>query len=206
MGKVYRHGLCNIAACMGTTSHHSIFVERDLQISKPIVKYQEFSDQVVKFTILPDWVNLTWDTAPLYKRGWVFQERFLASSIMHFSDAPFWECSEELTTEWCSESQRVKFPSRPQSQREWLHTDKDAEQSVLYWWRLVKLYTKCTLTYSSDKLIALGGLASTLSNAIRKPYYAGIWGGKFFIPGLAWRARTTSPRHKLGSPNYRGTV
>jgi hypothetical protein len=206
MGKVYRHGLCNIAACMGNTSDHSIFVERDSQVSKPLVTYQEFSDQVVKFTILPDWVNLTWDAAPLYKRGWVFQERFLASRIMHFTEAPFWECNAELTTESYSESQNIEFPSRPQSQRSWLHTKKSAEESVSCWWTLVKLYTRCTLTYSSDKLIALGGIASTLSNAIKAPYFAGIWGDEFLIPGLAWRVTATSQRHELGSVNYRGTV
>lgn len=206
MGKVYTNGLCNVAACDGAASNCSIFTERDSCLGEPLIVSHEYSDQSVRFTLLPDWVNLTWDTAPLYRRGWVLQERFLSSRVMHFSKFPFWECREELSREISSshrELQSLYFPSLPEPQRSWLASTMNADEAVLHWWKLVKLYTKCSLTYGTDKLIALSGIAQTMSKMINEPYYAGIWGGKYFVLGLAWRVNRGSLSHGLGSKNYR---
>jgi hypothetical protein len=209
MNQIYRNGLCNVAACDATSSFQSIFAERNPQMGIPFVVDREYSDQRVKFTLIPDWVNLTWDTAPLYKRAWVLQERFLSARIMHFSRFPFWECSAELTTEIHPShlnAHSSHFPSFPESQRSWIFSMEDADESVLRWWKLVSLYTKCSLTYDSDKLIALSGVASTLSTKINESYFAGIWGGKYLISGLAWRVYGGSCRHELGSGEYQGAL
>lgn len=207
MGKVYRIGLFNIAACSGINSHQGVFTERNPNMSQPLVVDQEYSDQAVEITLLPDWVSLDRDTAPLYKRGWVLQERILSPRIMHFSKFPFWECGEGLTTEIYPshfDTQSLRFPCFPESQRKWLSPTRGADESTSRWWELVKLYTKCDLTYGSDKLIALSGMASILLESIKEPYLAGIWGGKYLILGLAWRVSGGSRRHILGSKEYRG--
>ena len=178
-------------------------------MAQPLVIHQEYSDTTVKITLLPDWVNWNWDTAPLYKRGWALQERFLSTRIMHFSSFPFWECGEELTTEIYPpyfEKQSLRFPCFPESQRTWLSPTRSSDESVSHWWKFVALYTKCNLTYGSDKLVALSGVASTFSETIKEPYLAGIWGGKYLILGLAWRVTGGSRRHKLGSSEYRGLL
>lgn len=168
MDKVYRNGIFNIAACSSNNSDQTIFNERDPSLGGPLVIDKKFSDQTIKITVLPDWVNWCWDTAPLYKRGWAFQERILSSRIMHFSKVPFWECGEDLMIE--SQNQ---FPCFPTSQRQWLSM-RDPSQTVYIWWKLVKLYTRCNLKFGSDKLPALSGVASALSKVIKQPYFAGI--------------------------------
>jgi hypothetical protein len=209
MEKVYRNGVCNIAACNGTDSSHSLFVQRNPRAGGPFTVIQKYAEQTVKFTLIPDWVNLTWDTAPLYTRGWAVQERFLSTRVMHFSEFPFWECDTTLTTEVYPsglEPNILCFPELPETQRKWLSSSKDAESSVWLWWKLVKIYTKCSLTVKTDKLIALGGMAETFSKFINEPYLAGIWGGEHLPLGLLWRVEKGSPRGELGSGEYRGLL
>lgn len=133
MEKVYRNGVCNIAACNSTDSSRSLFVQRNPSIGGSFTVCQKYADQTVKFTLIPDWVNLTRDTAPLYTRGWAVQERFLSARGMHFSKFPFWECSTTLTTEVYSthlEPKILCFPGLPETQRKWLSSSTDAESSV----------------------------------------------------------------------------
>ncbi len=39
-----------------------------------------------------------------------------------------------------------------------------------YWTKMVETYTSCGLTYGSDKLIALSGIAHEVHNSIRNDY------------------------------------
>ncbi|CAM6001075.1 unnamed protein product [Sphagnum balticum] len=82
MAKVYRNGVCNLAACNGTDSTHSLFVQRNPRIGGSFTVIQKYAEQIVEFTLIPDWVNLTWDSAPLYIRGWAVQERFLSTRYL----------------------------------------------------------------------------------------------------------------------------
>lgn len=54
MGRIYRNGLFNIAACNGTNSHQGIFTERNPDMGQPLVVDQKYSDQAVEITVLPD--------------------------------------------------------------------------------------------------------------------------------------------------------
>lgn len=207
MAEVYRNGVCNIAACNATDSSRSLYVQRGLSVGGSFTVTRKYTDQTVKFTLIPDWVKLTWDTAPLYARGWAVQERFLSARVMHFSKFPFWERSTTLTTEVYPtrlEPKILCFPALPETQRKWLSSTTDAESCVRRWWKLIKIYTKCSLTVKTDKLIALGGMAETFSKYIKEPYLAGIWRAMYPLHGLLWSVEEDSPREELGSAEYRG--
>lgn len=56
-------------------------------------------------------------------------------------------------------------------------------------WIFVSIeYSKCTLTYETDALPAISGLARAFSKALYDTYLAGIWRNKL-IPGLLWYVR-----------------
>ena len=198
MDRVYRNGVCNIAACDGTDSNCSLFSERNLQAGIPIVLRQNFSDGLVTIALMPDWVSLTRDHAPLYRRGWVVQERFLSPRMIHFTRFPVWECSASLVTEtFCRDAQppEMRFPGFPgtqqldfpQSQRNLFNSSEDDTEVRLWrWLDVVESYTKCGLSQPHDKLIALTGLSNAFSTYIGQDYYAGIWGGEYLIPCLLW--------------------
>lgn len=72
------------------------------------------------------------------------------------------------------------------------------------WWEIVRRYAQSDLTYGSDKLIALSGMASTMAETVGEEFYAGIWGGSYLILGLTWTVWGGTPRRELGSADYRG--
>lgn len=72
------------------------------------------------------------------------------------------------------------------------------------WWKIVDRYTRCSLTYRSDKLIAISGMARVMAKLINEPYYGGIWGGKYLILSLLWNRMSTSVT--LPSQQYLGAL
>lgn len=208
MHHVYRNGVCNIAACDTTDSYCSLFSERNPELGGAITHLQHYTDFSAEFIIIPNWVQLTWDTAKLYRRGWVVQERFLSARVLHFSKFPFWECRSMLATEAYippTTSLIGRSGALPESQRDWVFSSEHDISVIERWWRVVEIYTGCTLTYGPDKLIAIGGLAKNMSKIINEPYYAGIWGGKYLILSLLWMPKFHGRQPtSLRSTEYRG--
>lgn len=214
MGKVYQQGICNISACNGEDSSASLFSTRKPAHGGPIVFTQRYLKCSVRFSLIPDWVGLAKDHAKLYSRGWVVQERLLSPRIIHFADFLTWECHICLTTETYSNSYlsgtteplQLAFPDLPKSERVFILGIKSAIDGPLpfRWWYLVQIYTRCKLTYPSDKLVAISGLVQAFSNVIREPYFAGIWGGPDIILSLLWVANWLDGDHSRPT-KYRGT-
>lgn len=57
------------------------------------------------------------------------------------------------------------------------------------WYELLSVYTDGELTYPTDKLIAVSGVARLIQNSAKTPYTAGIWSSIVPELGLLWRAR-----------------
>jgi hypothetical protein len=102
---------------------------------------------------------------PLYTRGWCFQEVFLASRVLHFGPGAItFECQTHCRSEDQLPPYLITTPGS-------LGVIADASK----WHKIVKLYTQRTLTFSKDKLPAIGGAASVLPQAQRSTYAAGLW-------------------------------
>lgn len=197
MDKVYRGGVCNLAACDAPDSNGSLFSSRQPQAGGAIVHRQTFTDCSVVFSLMPDWPELIRDKCSLYRRGWVMQERLLSQRIIHFSQFPVWECSSGLATEGypLSSASAGIYPLRSKPQRGWLRS-RDGENDfdiIGRWWTIIDEYSKCSLTYNSDRLVAISGIAKTYSVLVNEPYYAGIWGGKYLLLSLLWRHHRLPP-------------
>jgi hypothetical protein len=59
------------------------------------------------------------------------------------------------------------------------------------WWAIVRLYSSRLLTKSSDKLIALSGIAmrtqyKLIEQGVDVDYIAGLWSGPYLVTGLLW--------------------
>lgn len=215
MDRVFTNSLCTIAAVDGPDSRASLFTARDPLVGAPFTTKKPFQNHMIEFTIIPDWVDLVRRCCGLFSRAWVVQERFLSPRILHLSNFPFYECSCGLK----SEGWNVKAARRPpfqfrilgEQQREWPSQRTESRDVMKRWWGIVNDYTRSSLTYNSDKLVAIGGLARQFRHIIRHRYYAGIWGGGDFENNLLW---TRSPLDKklkklafLDCPeNYRGTL
>ena len=138
-----------------------------------------------------------------FKRAWVFQERQLSKRVLHFGkEQVFWECRSANCCElfpqglpsrlMVSTSTLPKFVYKetrnPSSISSIIHkrlpmvSDRPAVvQMQMVWQALVTDYSKARLTYSSDKLIAISGMAQDVWTTWRgrlvneTRYIAGLW-------------------------------
>jgi hypothetical protein len=149
-------------------------------------------------------------SSALSKRGWVLQERFLATHTLHFtshgvfSERPTGVLSEDgpLTpTSLPSVGATLFGPSAlPQLRAILMGADetKAAEahyrQTPLEWLTLVEMYTNCDLTREEDKLFAISGMARTIHSRTGSSWCAGLWSDRI-SEGLLWL-----PEHELSYP------
>ncbi|KAI9730237.1 MAG: hypothetical protein M1834_006001 [Cirrosporium novae-zelandiae] len=129
------------------------------------------------------WIGLHKETAPLLQRAWVYQERTLSSRTVHLhSNEMVWSCKAKLLCE-C----KILDGSPPGGDGWSASKDEIANLSKLknnleihgLWRKIVEDYTKLDLTYETDRLPALSGLASMFSARfpVSDKYLAGLWKG-----------------------------
>ena len=107
----------------------------------------------------------------LGERAWVVQERYLSRRTLHFSENQvFWECGGNSACEIYPSG----YPSCVTEHQGSFVLPKH-QLSIERWARIVGDYSKGNLTKSSDKLIALGGIARIIQNQTQDQYIAGMW-------------------------------
>jgi hypothetical protein len=215
MQKVYADGFCNIAATAAVDSSKGLFFPRDVYNLQPClvnIPWMGKSDVLYEIVDLLAW-NRNILSAPLNQRAWVLQERLLAPRVLHFGKEQLcWECCEMEATENYFEGVPGRLPGEPQFKCLDPKIDSAAlitqsEHEKLLWplqkWQMViYTYSKMNLTFPSDKLIALSGIASHFKSICKDEYVAGMW-RRFLCGQLLWR-----PEH-IGSEvcrpqQYRG--
>ena len=186
MDKVYLNSFCTIAATLATSPEKGLFWNRRADLANPFDISFTSSGGSTPFRVFQDLQYLILNHAPLYKRGWVFQESFLSPRTIHFSKFPSFECRETFACETyrTNEVELIGVGS------DWLHrTGKTITRADSFtyddWWNVVYEYSRCNLTKETDKLIALCGIVKALSSAIPGDYYAGIW-APWWLQGLLW--------------------
>jgi hypothetical protein len=136
------------------------------------------------------------DLASLNKRGWVLQEHILSPRVIHFAKKQvFWE--------WRQLSACKSFPSgafpdaylmedndslktlvRGETEKE--YRDRSGNTPAHYWDKVITTYATCDLTFRTDKLISLSGIALKVQAMIQSDYLAGLWSSH--IPyNLMWQ-------------------
>ncbi|KAJ1333095.1 HET domain-containing protein [Microdochium nivale] len=169
------------------------------------------------------------DTTPknyaLFSRAWCFQERLLATRVIHFvKDDIVFECvhgavcqcggvgelrestsklyrlrlklalhgsiqftygphykkSEYLTCPTCGGG-AVSLGRAAQTE----HASGCSSMVYNAWYKIVVDYSKTSITFASDWLPALSGIAKQLSEQVDSRYFAGLWGGDI-LDGLLW--------------------
>jgi hypothetical protein len=144
-------------------------------------------------------------TAPLTRRAWVVQERLLAPRVLHLgSRQVYWECSEYEACETfidglprplrknykryaqIGRSSQLVSSLSEQDQEMLLNQSLHLRKVMLDIWRRIKIeYNDKDLTYYSDKLIAVSGLAREIQSILKEPFIAGMW-KETLLPELIW--------------------
>ena len=182
MKDYYRHGYLTISALHSTNSNHGILNPRK---EWPSVRLSPNSNLYLR-PRLPDYGEEFRD-APLNKRAWVLQERLLSTRILHYSDKEmFWECqtcsareSSSLTSDVKTDPETVITSEGGDFKRVLSYLDENTlsviDGSFVTWYRLVTNFSRRAITFDSDRLAAISGLASFIESRIGGMYIAGIW-------------------------------
>ncbi|KAF6814875.1 heterokaryon incompatibility protein [Colletotrichum plurivorum] len=214
MGQVYANCDLNIAALSGTTSHDGLFQYRDIAANFPCDITDAIGgdnwpegQRLHSAMIRRDDSDLAQETGPgsldyvtemvngsLNKRGWVLQERAFSPRTLYFSKSSlFWDCRSLELDEFPSiAATDVELASRENFNlkkglpfNHQINSSKEVEQVFETWYKLLKIYCASGLTFETDRLLAISGIAKLVAKKTKSDYYAGIWEHKK-LQDLLW--------------------
>lgn len=216
MGLIYGRATCNIAASSAWDGEGGCFNISDPARRIPTsISLGYALEGSTEYQISDLWgYNDDITDAPLNRRGWVVQERYLARRQLSFTARQvYWECHEFMASEqhpfgvpralWSPFSLEVfgYNATRPLTAKPHLRFQKEVDIRRS-WAALVNLYSSCQFTRISDKLVALSGLVKEMERATGDVYLSGLW-KKDLYQQLCWtfdgfsgpgENRTTIPR------------
>lgn len=154
-------------------------------------------------------ISILEDSAPLLSRAWVFQERFLSPRVLHFHSASLvWECRSALYIEPYGledfSAQRTTSDVPLRLKTIFAKLDYPEATSLVevhdLWLSLISEYSRLKLTYETDRLPALSGIATRFSQFFLAKgcsddeYLAGMWRSDL-IRSLIWSRNQGLTRH-----------
>ncbi|KAH7303066.1 heterokaryon incompatibility protein-domain-containing protein [Stachybotrys elegans] len=191
MDQIYTHATLNLSATAAHDGSGGLFFERGpetvdvchSQQHPGIVAFlhpsHSFVHEVVK--------------SPINKRAWVFQERMLATRVLHFCRSRLiWECCNLQEAEPLSEDIPTSVVAHPRQTKQLVlphQRDLTAERARLRWANALERYSEASLSFRGDTLLALSAIAATLCRQRGlqpQDYAAGLWVADLPL-SLRWR-------------------
>jgi hypothetical protein len=183
MAEVYGNCWCNLAATGGgglSTRPAGMFSRRNPESIKPIQISMPASGNI-EYTIVDTerWTDFV-KNSPLSRRAWVCQERLLSPRILHFGvDEIFWECSSGRASETFPRGEPAVDTTGSGANEVLVRAQtgvSDDKNTLNSWLDVVETFARCDLTYTSDKLYAIAGLAQHFQSKFGGvDYMAGLW-------------------------------
>lgn len=125
------------------------------------------------------------------KRAWILQERLLSPQILYFGSRQiYWECSTNLRYESVHFPLVDDFQTRGEVVKASFDSRRDKSWWLGYWYRILRTYFDTELTFPSDKLPAISGLAKKMQSLLGYHYLAGLW-REDLARGLSWYRPST---------------
>ncbi|TAQ89930.1 hypothetical protein B7494_g1782 [Chlorociboria aeruginascens] len=200
MCSIYENSYLTLAACCATDSNSGLF-------SKPEIVHIKV-DSTEGHTKGPYHIMACRNEKahdpskiPLLTRGWVLQEFLLSPRLLLYTDEEIvWQCrkdvtcqcignilrgvSDDMNSEW---SDQNKHWGRLIKVRERLFANALLTQAEVLeiWVPIVEHYSAALLTYASDRLAAIDGVAQRLCRRGADDYQYGLWSDSLVIQ-LQW--------------------
>lgn len=133
----------------------------------------------------------------LATRAWTLQERNLSPRTIYFGKTGlFWVCRSQICSEFLPDG--LGHPGDADG-------SSVAEDTPLNWLEMVRQFSGADLTYGSDRLPALSGLAARQRQVTGGQYLAGMW-RESLVTQLTWqRNREPRPRPEWRAPTWSWT-
>ena len=203
MNKVYSNTFLNIAATGAQDNSQGLFMSRDpnqelnqIEITCSTTVINSREPAPAQDFIMSDILFLESELmgAPLNQRGWVLQERLLCPRVLHFGSRQLlWECRRgvlcerfpDILPDFMARLTSTKFKSFDMANRKSIKPGlmnsevpqgKNSDLVIFNLWSsVVRAYSETQLTFTSDKAIALSGIAKVMRNIFNDEYVAGLW-------------------------------
>ncbi|KAE8440753.1 hypothetical protein EG329_006612 [Mollisiaceae sp. DMI_Dod_QoI] len=196
MSAVYGCSEVTIAASSSEDGSKGCFYDRQLPLPRLCQLHLTNSEATRTFNVIP---FEHWDVAlsrlVLSTRGWCYQERRLSPRVLFFTSTHLaWQCKSWGGEEWKTEGvDKVSSFFNVQS----------PPHAESYWDESIKEYAACKLTFWSDKLIAISGVAKRRQNAVGGEYVAGMW-REDLERQLCWTttSRSAKPQDQYMAPSW----
>lgn len=188
MGQIYSDAEIVIAASGASDSSEGCFLPRlapDSTINIPYVKEDGLPDGHVQLNMRRPMIPVMPIREPLGERGWVLQEWALARRLVHFTTkGMMWSCRALNDMAMLEDGHLV------------------AGTAARNWDDIIDEYSLRELTYLSDKLAAVEGIARIMQRRRQDQYVSGVWTGEM-PQQLFWVARSTMrPREMQCFPSW----
>jgi len=203
MGHIYRNAILTIAASASKNSDISFLAPKPRP--RPPTLEVGFTDQNHKaysfnaLRLLNDHAHDESEAGPLQERAWAYQEYLLLRRIISYEN-------NKITLRCCSESRcqcRQRSYAVQYISRVMVKPDvSSGDQLLETWFGIVIRYSEQTLTFSTDRLAALLGIASSIQKATGWTYVAGVWRERI-LACLCWsRVDAPSSMHSNVAPTF----
>ena len=134
--------------------------------------------------------------SPLGRRARVVQERLLAPRVLHFGRRQlFWECNAlkscELYPDGLPDKADLLSSAESTIEDEW-NKIGPSPRILQSWYDVVETYSRANLTFETDKLAALAGLAGLYAERVSALYLGGLWAAHLprqFMWAIRWPAK-----------------
>ncbi|KAI8712842.1 HET domain-containing protein [Fusarium sp. LHS14.1] len=179
MGDYYAGSLCCIAASCANASTEGFLRPRAFgryELQTALFPFTEENKQGCLWTeFRPTLENGPFSERkkhPLMVRGWCLQERVLSRRVLHWTWAGlFKECR---STRPVIEGQRL-LERRDSSDKPHLLSQSKSDALCKGWCEMVHDYSKMRLSYATDRMAAIWGVASLLSRKHQDDYFYGVF-------------------------------
>ena len=198
MSSIYRHSLCNLAACLGEGNQIGLLQDHysTLNLHECVLQVDPKNPESIRVR-LDHWDLYTKavTNSNLNSRSWVLQELFLAPRVIYFTPQQLiWECTrgcryQASPQEVRNNTERNKpytpIPPKIANEQDGLE-DRDIAIYQL-WADMIANYSKREMTYESDKLDAISAIARTAQALLeqRDEYVLGLWRKQLDL-GILW--------------------
>ncbi|WYZ45766.1 hypothetical protein EsH8_VIII_001082 [Colletotrichum jinshuiense] len=219
MGNIYREATFTIIASAAKDVKQGFLSERPPTLGRlagpshqpqPAIRIEAHGKRRKSYFKSPLYLTpWQFDTVePWYTRAWTFQEFLLSGRrLQYLGNQTTWTCYCGDTVNqdcdgWVGGKAHM-HPGYSYGEQETFsdvmailgHTRSalpEASELLLYWYELVDTYCTRNLSFKSDRLPAISGIAKDFAAALRDEYVCGLW--KSDLPaGLVWAA--SDPRH-----------
>ncbi|KAH8822012.1 hypothetical protein F5884DRAFT_746295 [Xylogone sp. PMI_703] len=218
MGKIYSHSSLTISAVSDDQRSPNIepgVLPYKTVPNKPKALCHSCPSGYVAFeSLIENTATTMLLDSPWSRRAWTLQERVLSPRILHFSSTSVaWECCSSCTIfDTVSRiGKALKLLCIQHNTFSDLSIDVPAtpaqipNEYMTIWRDIVREYSRRNLSRPEDKLPALAGIASKISELSGQTYFAGLWKEQLLPTGLLWSrdfATIPLPRPRYRAPSW----